>query len=66
MTGGGVDDDANGFERDGHGFGFDRRLVTIGGRKVGDCIRSLKNAPRDRSPGEASGGAWEHLAVHAG
>ncbi len=34
MTGGGVDDDANGSERAGHGFGFDRRLVTMGGGRL--------------------------------
>ncbi len=45
MTGEGVDDDANGSERTGRGFGFDRRIMTMGG--VGDCIRNLKNAPRD-------------------
>ncbi len=43
----GGDADANESERDGHGSGSDRRLVTIGGRKVGDCIRNLKNAPQD-------------------
>ena len=35
MTGGAVDDDANGSERTGHGFGFDRRIMTMGdGRLV--------------------------------
>jgi hypothetical protein len=62
----GGDDDANGSERDGHGSGSDRRLVTIGGRKVGDCIRNLEKAPRDQSPREALGGSWEHSAVHWG
>ena len=42
MTGGGVDDDANGSERTRHGFGFYRHLVTMGGGRLGAAERTTE------------------------